>query len=131
MRERTSRPKSLTIGAIIFFVIGTTELLGGGLLLTSPIETNRGVGALTLLLGFADFAGGYGLWRREVFLGLVLCVLGIFAEGAEMLFMPLLIGAGFIAIGYILSVLAGYVIILVIIGVNWRALLKVYDDQPV
>jgi hypothetical protein len=124
LADRRLRPRSLTVGAVIFFAIGASELIGGALLLITPVSMNRGFGIITLLLGLADVAGGYGLWRRQMFLGVVLAVAGLFAEGAEMLFLPLLIGVGFVAFAYAFSVIIGYIIILILIASNWRTLLK-------
>ena len=124
LADRRTRPRSLTVAAIIFYVTGASELIGGALLLNTPVSMNRGFGIITLLLGLADVAGGYGLWRGQMFLGVVLAVAGLFAEGAEMLFLPLLIGVGLPAFVYAFSVIIGYIIILILIAANWRTLLK-------
>jgi Na+(H+)/acetate symporter ActP len=59
-----------------------------------------------------------------MFLGVVLAVAGLFAEGAGMLFLPLLVGVSFVAFAYAFSVIIGYIIILILIASNWRTLLK-------
>ncbi len=115
---------SITIAAVIFYAIGASEILGGAILLIAMSEIYRGFGVLTLLFSSVDLAGGFGLWRGEIFLGLVLCLVGIFSAGADMLFIPLLIGASSFAFIYAFSIIIGYIVILIIISYNWRSLLE-------
>jgi len=124
LANRKLTPHSITVASLIFYALGISEVMGGVLLLLTPAEGKIGFGVLTVLLGFVDIVGGYGLWRRQMFLGLILCIAGIFSEGVEMIFIPLLMGVNIFAFAYAYSAIVGYVVILVLLMKNWRTLLE-------
>lgn len=90
-RTPPSRPRSMSVAAIVAIAFGLLTLQSGGMVLFGPADAQRAAGAVVpfvlwfnFVSGFVYIAAGIGLWRMarwgfQLAAGLVLAIFLVFA----------------------------------------------------
>jgi len=129
--QKSKRPISITIAAIMSAFYGGIEILLGllvlGIGLLAPeiimpmAKLGFGIIALVsitglwiLIFGIIDVAVAYGLWKLKKWAG----ILGIILNVGGFLLLLLIIGLGILVVPWVRVFLGGLIIILIVLGWN-------------